>query len=136
MIETLIEWEIGDWSGDGHGQVDTRIIAVGHPEGTIALQELKKAEDAIADKYDIHLETWFSNYKNDYIYPKDAEKLQKLGIVGVGCVPDVFGGIPAIGTADYFDIWRQLIEKVDPTITIREVQYPVFRGRCSGYGLF
>ena len=136
MIETLIEWSIGDWSNDGHGRYDSRVVAVGHPEGTVAVKALRKAEDAIAKKYDIHLEEWFSTYGEDYIGAADADKLRKLEVTCLGCIPDVYGRLPAMGVDDYFDIWKQLIEKVDPTLTIREIQYPVFQGKCTGYGLF
>ena len=136
MVETLIEWEIGDWSGDGHGEMDTRVIAVGHPEGTNAMQKLSEAEEKIQIQYGIFLDNWFQDYEDDSIPPEDAEKLKELGIKSPCMKYDSSYGFFALCVDDYFEIWKQLIEKVDPTLTIRQIQYPVFRGRCSGYGLF
>lgn len=135
MVETLIEWCIGDQYCEGHGQVDTRTIAVGHPTGTNALKKLLDAEDRINTEYGIDLSDWFSEYKDDYLYPEEVEKLHKLGICN-DKTQDEWGGLPAISVDDFFDIWKQLIEKADPELTIRMVQYPEFFSKCTGYGLF
>lgn len=140
MNELTMLFAIGDMCNDGHGKYDIFPIKV-----TIQNQdkveefenELEYAETLIEEKYDIDLSTWFSEYEDNSIPQADVEKLKQLNIdIDVAAYYDKNGLVYLCGTEDYFKIWKQLVEKVNPNIQIEKIEMPTFYGNCTGYGLF
>ena len=136
--EEHLDFLIGDIYDDGHGKHDSipMIVRVEQCVDCDVIAVLEAAEDDIINRLGIDIKSWFSDYGENYIKPEDVNKLKDLGVaIQVGCI-DKNGYLFAQSSFDYFNIWKQLIERVDLSITINPVLIRGFTSKCSGYGLF
>lgn len=135
-MKELIKFVIGDWSGDGHCQKDTYILEIQHDGSMEIKKRLQENEYKIANEYNIHLTFWFADYEDNIIYKDDVEKLDKLKIDYNKNDLNENGELNVYGTNSFLNIWIQLMNLVDPTLTIKKANIDCFYSRCSGYGLF
>lgn len=134
MAKEYVELIVGDWSGDGHGKHDSIPMIVEFNDDS-ATKALKEAEETITKQFDIDLSTWFSDYEDNKINKKDTQKLIDLGI-NIN-KQDIDNGELTVWLAeDFFEIWKQLIVKVNPKINIEKFIFTSFDSKCSGYGLY
>ena len=135
--EEHLAFLIGDICDEGHGKSDSipMIVRVEQCVDCDVITVLEAAEDDIINKLGINIKSWFSDYAEDYIKPEDVNKLKDLGVtLSTGNINE--DGCLFVSPWDYFNIWRQLVERVDPSINIKPVIIRCFTSKCSGYGLF
>lgn len=136
--EEHLDFLVGDISDEGHGKSDSipMIVRVEQCVDCDVIAVLEAAEDDIINKLGIDIKSWFSDYGEDYIKPEDVNKLKDLGVAISDSTINKDGYLFALSPWDYFKIWKQLVERADPSITIRPVLVRGFTSICSGYGLF
>lgn len=135
MAKEYVELIVGDWSGDGHGKHDSFPMIIEYDDENNVTNVLKEAEETIKKQFDIDLSTWFSDYEDNKINKKDTQKLIDLGI-NIN-KQDIDNGELTVWLAeDFFEIWKQLIVKVNPKIKIEKFVFTPFDSKCSGYGLY
>ena len=135
-MRELIQFVIGDWSGDGHCQRDTYILEIQHDGSMEIKKRLQENEYKIENEYNIPLTFWFADYEDNIIYKDDVEKLDKLKIDYNKNDLNENGELNVYGTHSFLNIWIQLMDLVDPTLTIKKANLDCFYSKCSGYGLF
>lgn len=141
MSEQLMLFMIGDVSNDGHGKYESIPIKVSLQNESLNKFEyeieLEKTENLIKEKYNIDLSLWFAQYEDNTILSEDVQKLIELDVDLVqNDINEETGNLALYSAEDYFDIWKQLIEKVNSNIKIEKVEIPSFYGKCTGYGLY
>ena len=136
MKTEMVVWEIGDVCGDGHGKYETLNMIVEYDGEGEVLDRLTNAENLIQEKFDINLGQWFENYEENTIPADDVEKLDNIGIEYQKSDLEVDGVLTIFVAEDYFQIWKQLIEKADNGLKIHLAEQKVFYGKCTGYGLY
>ena len=128
-MKEVIKFDIGDFCADGHGKHDTILIQVTSPKD--AIESLEEAEEKIKTEFRIDLEKWFEEYEDRVIPMKDVKKLKKYDIK----FDEDFlknKGLVMYSVDDYFNIWKQLVMKVNT----EEYAVRSFYGKCTGYGLY
>jgi hypothetical protein len=138
MKEFLVNFLIGDFCADGHGKHDTIPMIVTTLNDNVDIEKvLNEAEEQINEKFNIDLSTWFKNYEEFNISREEVKKLKKLNIQFSNYNDiNVDGTLDFFSVEDYFNIWKQLIEKVNPSIKIDKAVITEFYGKCTGYGLY
>lgn len=141
MSEQLMLFMIGDVSNDGHGKYESIPMKVSIQNESFNKFEyeieLEKAENLIKEKYNIDLSLWFAQYEDNTILSEDVQKLIELDVDLVqNDVNEKTGNLVLYSAEDYFDIWKQLIEKANSNIKIEKIDIPMFFGKCTGYGLY
>lgn len=136
--EEHIDFLIGDTYDDGHGKYDSipMIVRIEQCVDCDVIAALEAAEDDIINRLGIDIKSWFSDYGEDYIKPEDVNKLKDLGVDIPTSNINKDGYLSTLSPIDYFSIWKQLVERADPSITIKPVLVRGFTSICSGYGLF
>ena len=131
-MKEVITFDIGDFCADGHGKHDTILIQVTSSKD--AIESLQEAEEKIKTDLGIDLSKWFEEFEDRVIPSEDVEKLKKHGIaIKEDDLKDK--GLVIYCVGDYFDIWKQLVMKVNSDIKIEEYAVRSFYGKCTGYGL-
>lgn len=140
MSEQLMIYEIGDVCADGHGKYETFLMKVSIQDQDDLKEfenELEYTERLIEEKFDIDLSSWFAEYEDNKIPKSDVKKLLDLNInFDSTDLNDESGDLAIYSAEDYFNIWKQLIEKANPNIKIEKIELPIFYGKCTGYGLY
>ena len=136
--EEHLDFLIGDIYDDGHGEYDSipMIVRVEQCGDCDVVKVLEATEDDIINRLGIDIKAWFSDYGENSIKPEDVNKLKDLGVAIPNTTINRDGYLFVLSPIDYFNIWKQLIERVDPSITIEPVLIRGFTSKCSGYGLF
>ena len=136
-METVINFIVGDYCGDGHNKYETIQMLIKCPDNINIEETLNIAEEEIKNQFAIDLASWFADYEDNIINSEDIHKLKSLGInLGENTVLNENESLVCYTAEDYFHIWKQLIEKVNPTIKIEQLNLPTFFSKCSGYGLY
>ena len=134
--EEMIVWEIGDVCNDGHGKHDSFNILVKYNGKEDAIKKLENTEDAIQEKFGIDLSKWFEYYEDYNIPAEDVKKLDELNIKYEKSNLTIDNRLSIWLAEEYFQIWKQLIEKADNNLKIEKVEPKIFYGKCTGYGLY
>lgn len=136
MAEEKIELVIGDWSNDGHGRMDSIPLIIKVENGDDVVKALENAENLLLEQYDIDLSTWFYEYEDNKINKDDVEKLVKLDVEFDKNQIDENGDLTIWDADEFYEIWKQLIVKANPNISIKRIKLKPFCSKCSGYGIY
>lgn len=136
MAEEKIELVIGDWSNDGHGRMDSIPLIIKVENGDDVVKALEKAENLLLEQYDIDLSAWFYEYEDNKINKDDVEKLVKLDVEFDKKQIDENGDLTIWLADEFYEIWKQLIVKANPNISIKRIKLKPFCSKCTGYGIY
>ena len=136
MAEEKIKLVIGDWSNDGHGRMDTIPLIIKVENGDDVVKALENAENLLLEQYDIDLSAWFYEYEDNKINKDDVEKLVKLNVEFDKNQIDENGDLTIWLADEFYEIWKQLIVKANPNISIKRIKLKSFFSKCSGYGIY
>lgn len=136
MAEEKIELVIGDWSNDGHGKSDTISLIIKVENEDDVVKALEDAENLLIEQYDIDLSAWFAEYEDNKINKDDVEKLVKLDVKFDKNEIDENGNLTIWLADEFYEIWKQLIVKANPNISIERIKLKSFCSKCSGYGIY
>ena len=136
MVEEKIELVIGDWSNDGHGRSDTIPLIIKVENEDDVVKALEDAENLLIEQYDIDLSAWFAEYEDNKINKDDVERLIKLGIEFDKNQIDESGNLTVCLADEFYGIWKQLIVKANPNISIKRIKLKPFFSKCTGYGIY
>ena len=140
-METFINWNCGDFSGDGHGKAETYTLKFRYPAYVNIEIFVDTVEDTIYNVFGINIASWFLDYADNKIPAPDSKKLKSLGFI-----PDEIGVETYLdsmdeeeyslhGCRDFLEIWMFLVNKINPDITVEEAKvHSIFTN--GGYGLF
>ena len=134
-MKELINFIIGDYSGDGHGKAETFTLEIEHNCSDIE-KRLEENEQKLLNEYDIDLSSWFAEYENYKLPKEEVEKLNKLKINYQQDNLNNNGELRFYLAEDYLDIWIQLMHFVDKDIKINKANVKTYFGSCTGYGLY
>jgi hypothetical protein len=136
MAEEKIELVIGDWSNDGHGRTDSIPLIIKVENGDDVVKALENAENVLLEQYNIDLTLWFAEYEDNKINKDDVEKLVKLDVEFDKNQIDENGDLTIWLADEFYEIWKQLIVKANPNISIKRIKLKPFCSKCSGYGIY
>jgi hypothetical protein len=136
MAEEKIELIIGDWSYDGHGRMDSIPLIIKVENGDNVVKALENAENVLLEQYNIDLTLWFAEYEDNKINKDDVEKLVKLGVEFNKKEIDENGNLIVWLADEFYEIWKQLIVKANPNISIERIELKPFCSKCSCYGIY
>lgn len=136
MAEEKIELVVGDWSDDGHGKSDTIPLIIKVENEDDVVKALENAENLLLEQYNIDLSAWFAEYEDNKINKDDVEKLVKLDVKFDKNEIDENGNLTIWLADEFYEIWKQLIVKANPNISIERIKLKSFWSKCSGYGLY
>ena len=136
MAEEKIKLVIGDWSNDGHCRMDSIPLIIKVENGDDVVKALENAENLLLEQYDIDLSAWFYEYEDNKINKDDVEKLVKLDVEFDKKQIDENGDLTIWLADEFYEIWKQLIVKANPNISIKRIKLKPFCSKCSGYGLY
>ena len=100
--------------------------------------DLPRFEELLGDgrKFGIDLSKWFEYYEDYNIPAEDVKKLDELNIKYEKSNLTIDNRLSIWLAEEYFQIWKQLIEKADNNLKIEKVEPKIFYGKCTGYGLY
>ena len=136
MAEEKIELVIGDWSNDGHGRVDSIPLIIKVDNCDSVKKALVEAEKILFEQYNIDLTLWFAEYEDNKLRKYEVEKLIELGIEFDKQNIDENGELIVYNADEFYEIWKQLIVKANPNISIERIKLGAFISKCSGYGIY
>lgn len=137
------DFEVGDWSGDGHGNCDKY-----HFKSNVSVEEIREVWFGIDQSKRIQFESMFSEYEDCLVH---IDTLRDLGLehfaehMGVEEESSVYA---LYDTSVYADMWASFIEQEAPGISLERIpnEFPRFHFwgmddqnrhiEFLGYGLF
>ena len=134
-MKELINFIIGDFSGDGHGKTDTFTLEIEHNCSDIE-KRLEENEQKLLDEYDIDLSLWFKEYEDNIISNEDVQKLNNLKINYDNTWLNENNELNVWDSEQYLDIWILLMHFIDKDIKINKANTKAYFGSCTGYGLY
>jgi len=134
-MKELINFLIGDYSADGHGQTDTFTLEIEHNCSDIE-KRLEENEQKLLNEYDIDLSLWFKEYEDNIISNEDVQKLNNLKINYDNTWLNENNELSVWDGEQYLDIWIQLMHFIDKDIKINKANVKTYFGSCTGYGLY
>ena len=66
----------------------------------------------------------------------DVEKLVKLDVEFDKNQIDENGDLTIWDADEFYEIWKQLIVKANPNISIKRIKLKPFCSKCTGYGIY
>ena len=117
MENTLIRFDMGDWSWDGHAKVCT-IIAETNADSDAIAAAYRKAVIETGFRFDSLV---CGEYEDMAIKPPHLEFLR-----GLGYVPAVGFDPQAVTADDIFDMFIVMVRRGDPGITLRVYEMETF----------
>lgn len=136
MAEEKIELVIGDWSNDGHGRMDAIPLIIKVDNCDNVKKSLVEAEKILFEQYNIDLTLWFAEYEDNKLRKYEVERLIELGIETNKQNIDENGELIVYDADEFYEIWKQLIVKANPNISIERIKLKPFCSKCSGYGIY
>jgi hypothetical protein len=136
MAEEKIKLIVGDWSDDGHGKSDEIPLLIKVDNCDNVKKALVEAEKILFEQYNIDLTLWFAEYEDNKLRKYEVEKLIRLGIEFDKQNIDENGELVVYDANEFYEIWKQLIVKANPNISIEKIKLGAFVSKCSGYGIY
>ena len=136
MAEEKIELVIGDWSNDGHGRMDSIPLIIEVKNEDDVVKALENAENVLLEQYNIDLSSWLAEYEDNKINKDDVEKLVELDVEFDKKQIDENGDLTIWLADEFYEIWKQLIVKANPNISIKRIKLKPFCSKCTGYGIY
>jgi hypothetical protein len=136
MAEEKIELVVGDWSDDGHCRMDSIPLIIEVKNEDDVVKSLENAENVLLEQYNIDLSSWLAEYEDNKINKDDVEKLVKLDVEFDRNQIDENGDLTIWDADEFYEIWKQLIVKANPNISIKRIKLKPFCSKCTGYGIY
>lgn len=132
----VINLTIGDWSRDGHNQIETITI-----ETNCTVEQINEISSKVKDVFGFTLDEYCEEYEDNRIPMEIWNKLVAMGFPADGLeygspsdLEDDPDGVYLYSGSEYADIWLFMIQRCEPMFTYKIVNNANIN--IGGYGLF